>query len=99
MKTRSEIQINYQRAKKQAQDLERIARDLRRMANNNLQDCISDISYNWTGDNAQEYLKKCRRLKENIEETARKIETTANTIKRVAKNIYDAEMRAIRILS
>lgn len=98
MRTAFEIRMDYRRALNQAEELERVARDLRRTATNDLQDCISDISHNWTGENSSAYIKKCNTLKTNIEKTARKIEKTAGTIRTVAQTTYHAEMAALNLL-
>lgn len=96
-KSASEIRMNYNNAVRQADSLLQIARELRSAANNDLSDCVSEISCNWTGDNSRAYISKCSSLKANILKNAEQLEKTADTIKRIAKNIYDAEMRALRL--
>lgn len=97
MKSAFEIKMDYQRALNQAKELDEIARDLRRTANDNLQDCVSDISHNWTGENSKAYISKCNKLKSDINSTAKKIEKTADTIRTVALVTYRAEMAALAL--
>lgn len=96
-KSASEIRMDYNHAIRQADSLSRIARELRNSANKDFQDCVSEISYNWTGSNASAYVNKCNRLISNILKTADRLERTASTIRKIAKNTYDAEMRALRL--
>lgn len=96
-KSAFEIKMDYNRAIRQANELDSIARELRNTANNELQDCVADISHNWTGENSNAYVQKCNVLKSNIVSTAKKIEKTADTIRLIAKKIYDAEMFALRL--
>lgn len=92
-----EIHMNYSRAIQQANLLERTANEMRCSAEEQLQDCMSEISYNWTGENADAYLAKCNQLKESILNTSHKLETTAETIRKIARNTYSAEMRALEL--
>ncbi len=95
-KSALEIRLNYNQAVKQAETLSEIATDMRNIANKELQDCVSQISNNWTGSNATAYKAKCDTLKSNILITADKLDKTASTIRSIAKNTYNAEMTALR---
>ena len=96
-KSAFEIRMDYDRAVRQANSLEEIARDLRNTANRDLQDCVSQISYNWTGTNSSAYVRKCGILKSNILKTSENLDKTADTIRKIAKNTYNAEMNALRL--
>ncbi len=96
-KSASEIRMDYNNANRQANSLDQIARELKNIANRNMQDCISDLSHNWTGSNANAYTAKCRQLKENVRRSADRLESTADTIRRIAQNTYRAEMTALEI--
>lgn len=96
-KSSFEIRMDYNRAIAQANSLEQIAEEMRSSAENEMQDCMSQIAYNWTGNNAEAYLAKCEKLKQSIRKTAAKLERTADTIRRIAKNTYNAEMRALAL--
>lgn len=92
-----EIHMDYNRAIRQADLLERTANEMRNSAEDELQDCMSEISYNWAGENADAYLAKCSQLRASIVNTAHKLETTAETIRKIARNTYNAEMRALEL--
>lgn len=96
-KSASEIRMDYKNAIRQAESLEEIAKELRNTANRDFQDCISEISYNWTGDNSTAYVSKCNKLKSKIIKTSDQLDRTATTIRKIAKSIYDAEMNALQI--
>lgn len=92
-----EIQMDYRMAVQQAESLREIARELQNLGNQNMQDCMAEISGNWKGNNSNEYISKCSLLKGNVIKTADKLERIANTIQRIAKNTYDAEMESLRL--
>lgn len=96
-KSESEIRMDYNNALRQAETLEGIARDLRHTADKELQDCMSEVSRSWTGENATAYVNKCGTLKTGITKSADKLEKTAETIRKIAGNTYNAEMNALRI--
>lgn len=96
-KSSIEIQMDYNNAVRQADSLCQIARDMKRTADRSLQDCVSEISHSWTGSNSTAYINKCNILKSNILGTAGQLEKTADVIRRIARNTYDAEMKALRL--
>ncbi|MCD8103785.1 MAG: WXG100 family type VII secretion target [Lachnospiraceae bacterium] len=96
-KSALEIRLDYNKAKQQADSLSEIASEIRSTANNDLQDCISQISASWTGTNSTAYQAKCSTLKSNLLTTADKLEKTATTIRTIAKNTYNAEMAALEV--
>lgn len=92
-----QIQLDYNNAIRQAEALKEAAGELRRTADGELQDCIAEISRNWSGENSAAYRNKCSALQEKIRKSAARLDKTADTIRQIAKNTYDAEMRAVRI--
>ncbi len=96
-KSESEIRMDYNNAIRQAESLNQIARELKNTANRNFQDCVSEISSSWTGDNSAAYVRKCNVLKADIVKSAEKLERTAETIRKIAGNTYTAEMNALKI--
>ena len=96
-KSSYEIRMNYKRAVEQANTLEQIAADMRNSVENDLQECINEISCNWVGNNANAYMAKCQRLGESVRGTAENLKKTADTIRKIAKNTYTAEMRALEL--
>lgn len=97
VKSSFQIQMDYNNAIRQASSLEQVARELKSTADKDFQNCMSEISRSWTGSNASAYISKCRRLQEKIAATAGRLNRTADTIRKMAKNTYDAEMKALAL--
>lgn len=97
MKTASQIKFDFQQAKKRAAELEEIAEDMRRLAKSDLENTMGNLSAAWKGDSSRQYLTKAARLQEEITATSRDLNNIADTIRRIAAIIYDAEMKALQI--
>lgn len=97
MASRYQIQMDFNKANQKAGELDEIANSLSTLAATNLENTLECLSKDWTGENAAVYIKKGSTLKDNMAKTAGDIRNTANTIRTVAKNIYTAEMEALRI--
>lgn len=97
MATRESIMMDYQAACGQASELEQIASNMKKMANNNLSQSLQDLSCYWQGSNAEAYLKKGTQLHLDITLNAKELENIASAIRTIAKNIYDAELKNIEI--
>lgn len=94
-KTLYSIQMDFQKAKNQASKLEKIARDLRRIADHEIPSCMKAVSQNWKGENARLYVNKGSVVGENLRRTANGVEQTASTIRTIAQNTYNAEKAAL----
>lgn len=97
MAGRYQISMDFEQAKRKADELDRIADELGRLSGTEFADTLYNLGNNWKGDNAQAYIRKGLSLKEKMEQTAGELRASASTIRAVAKNIYDAEMEALRI--
>lgn len=97
MATRYTIQMDFNHANQKANELDEIANDLSKLSGTDFQNTLNELGNNWKGDNASLYIGKGFSLKECMDTTVSSIRTTASTIRSVAKNIYDAEMEALRI--
>lgn len=91
------IRLEYNKAIRQAEELERVASELRNLANSDLDGCLGRISTNWTGVNATEYVRKGRKLKQKMLDSATNLTKVARTIRTIAKNTRDADLRAREI--
>lgn len=91
------IQMDFQKAKDQADKLERIARDLNRVADNDMSGCMRDVSANWKGENAKLYVNKGYVVAENIRTIASGLMRAAATVRTIAQETYNAERRALEI--
>lgn len=97
MASRSQIMMDFDRAKQKANELDNIANDLSGISSRDLQGTMEGLANDWKGDNATAYIKKGYTVKEKLDVIVTDLHNTANTIRAIAKNIYDAEMEALRI--
>ena len=85
------IEMDFGKAEQQASELEEIASSL---SDKDLGGTLDELAKDWTGDNAAKYLQKGEALQGNLETTASAIQAVADVIRRIAEEIYEAEMRA-----
>ena len=97
MKSQKMIEMDYQQAVSQAEELERIAVQLKNQAEQNFPGIIENIQSAWQGDNADSYIKKANTLQPRMMRTSENLKSVAQTIRTVSKNTYEAELRAIEI--
>ena len=97
MKTQAQIYMDYQNACSQAGSLEQIARNLDNVADGQMQSCLGQVSSHWKGHNSEAYVRKGRVVQDKIRNTAKDLRNAASAVRRMAKNTYDAEMRALEI--
>lgn len=95
--TRAVIMFNFKRALQQADELDEIANSLSRLSRADFESTMQNISVNWKGESARQYLAKGDRLQGNMNATANSLHDIAADIRRVARRIYNAEMRALAI--
>lgn len=94
-KTKGNIEMDFTKAKNQATKLEEIAKELDNLASADMTECLGSIKNNWTGENANAYIKKGEIVKGNIEAVAKSLREAAVKIGKIAKNTYAAEMEAL----
>ena len=97
MKTEAMIYLDYQKTMREADQLKAIASRLKTLSSSDLENCLGQVSSHWEGDNARAYVTKGRTVSEKITKTAAQLDRAADTIRIMAKNTYDAEMRALQI--
>ncbi len=97
MASEQTIQFNYNKALQQANSLLNISNDIRKIATDKLDDSIQAIDKNWDGENSKKFITKSKKLKDQVEDSADDIRRISDAIKKMAKEIYDAEMESIRI--
>lgn len=91
------IQLNYQKAIRQANQLEELADDLRNIANRNVDNALDQVAANWKGDSANMFLQKGNKAKNDLLSSARQLSNTAKAIRKAAENVRRAEIEAKRI--
>lgn len=97
--TRQMIEITFGDALTQANQLDDCAADMRRVANNGMNNILNDLASAWEGDSASAYLAKMEDTAGNICETARKLEQIAATLRRIAKIYRDSELKALELVN
>lgn len=91
------IIFNYTKAIAQADELLDISKNVKKMADGKFTDSIAKVDKNWDGDNSKKYLAKCNQLKDKMGDSASDIQKISDSIRKIAKAIYDAEMANIEI--
>lgn len=97
MMSEASIRFNYNKAIQQAKRLEELANQLNNLAKDNVASTLSDLSRNWNGDSASQFLSKGHKAQNDIVKTAKQLSETAAAIRRAAKRMRDAEERARQI--
>ncbi len=95
--TRQLIEITFGNALTQAAHLDECAAEMTRVALSRLSDVEEEIRGAWEGDSANAYIQKMNMTEQNILATARKLESMASTIRRVAYIFRESELKAIEI--
>ena len=91
------IRMDYARAQAAAAKLDEVADGIERMMEHDYPDILGDVRYNWKGENADRFQGKSEEVREKMLTVVKRLRETANTIRTIAKNTYDAEMRALEI--
>lgn len=97
MATRESIEFDFNQAKSQADQLDTVADNLGGLARKELYGSMQTLSQNWKGKNADAYLSKGNTLQGEITASASTLHQIASDIRTIARNIYNAEMEALRI--
>lgn len=97
MESKAQIEMDFNKAKIQADKLERIANDLKKISNVEFNDALQKLSNSWQGQNADFYLKKANILQDKMLDTRKNLLDVAERIQTNARRIYKAELIAIEI--
>lgn len=95
--SRYTIRMNFRKALEQAREVEDISKDLSNLSRGPFEEAMNQLAANWTGENSRKFVAKGGLLREQLEGTSRELKDTAETIRRIAQEIYEAEMEALRI--
>lgn len=96
-KTKYEIEMDYRKACAAADDLEQVAKEIRRIAVDQLDQLLLSVADAWQGDNASLFIKKGNKIQIQIEDRARTISQIADTLRQMATAMHDAEVTNIEI--
>lgn len=97
MSSLSEIYFNYNKAMKQADQMEDVSRQLQKAADNTMEGILNDVSTAWKSDSAPQYIKKGEKVEGDIRTTASNLKNIAQAVRTIARRIRDAELEAWRI--
>ncbi len=97
MKSIGQIRWDFTKARADAAEIDHIAETLRGLSATQMENSMNRLAGAWTGDNAKLFLRKEEQLKTDIRETARSLNDIADDIRRIARRVYEAEMRAYEI--
>lgn len=97
MKTKQQIEFDFEQARRRATELEEIASDISRLSRRDIEAAKADLAGAWKGESAQLFLQKTENLQENIRGTAKELNAIAAAIRKIAEQMYAAEMEALRI--
>lgn len=97
MATYSSIRFDFSKAKQEAARLESAADEMKKLANSSLESTLNNLSAGWKGESASLYMKKGVSVKEDLLKTANDLYAVANSIRKTAQRIYNAEMEAKRL--
>ena len=91
------INFNYQKAMRQAAQLEDLANQLKRIANSDVDSALDQVAGSWKGDSANIFLQKGNKAKNDLIQSAKQLQNTANAIRSAARALRAAEIRAKQI--
>jgi WXG100 family type VII secretion target len=97
MATRASIEFDYQKAMQDANKVDDIAGRLSALATSKFDSTMQNLAANWKGDNASMYLNKGAKLEDNMKKTAGELRDIASAIRRIAKRVREAELKALEI--
>lgn len=97
MASKASIEFDFHKATAQADRLDAVANQLNMLSDHKFGATMQHLSSNWKGENASMYLTKGGKLQEQMDATSRELHSIASDIRAVARRMYEAEMRALRI--
>ena len=96
-RSKTEIDIEFNRALEQADELEELSCKLCNISNTRLEGALTLLTKAWKGQNAAEYMRNTGVLRDRLYDSADILKDTAQMIRRTATAIYAAEMAAVNI--
>lgn len=81
----------------EADRIDSIAARLSDLSQRKFGNTLQNVSVNWKGDNSVIYINKGRELQRNMNGTAAEMRDVASNIRKVARQLYRAEMAALQI--
>ncbi len=92
------IKFNFDKAIKQAGELEQIALVIRNLANNKMTETTDKVRNAWNGEAASEFLRKMQEIQIDIRKEGESIESIARALRQAAAALKRAEEEAEKII-
>jgi WXG100 family type VII secretion target len=89
------MNFNYERALRQAGQMDEAANEMENLANQKLRGAADHIAAVWQGAAATDYLRYCERIRNDIRVKADSLKETAERIRKAARILKEAEERAL----
>lgn len=99
MATREKIEFDFRQAMSQADKIDGLADDLKRLAADKFDGSLQNLAASWKGENASLYLEKGSSLQNKMNKTSGELHAAAEAVRKIARRLYDAEMAALEIAS
>lgn len=96
-KTLYQIKMDFRQAKAQADRIDALANRMYKISDQEYESTLRTINGSWNGENAEAFVAKGIQLQVKIRQSAADLRKAAQTIRRIAQNTYEAEMRAYNI--
>ena len=95
-KTTAQIVMDFNKAKRQADELDRTAKAIR-SESRRFSECRSEVTHAWQSESAINFTNKMGMVAEDLTKIAGELEKAATVIRDSARRIYEAEMEAKRL--
>jgi WXG100 family type VII secretion target len=94
----AKIEFNYNKAIKQATQIDDIARDMQRLSDSDMRETLDSISTVWKGEASRQFIGSCAEIQEDIQTRAKELREISRRIREVARTIKEAEEQAQAIV-
>ena len=97
MSDRFTIWMSYSQAMRQAELLAQQADHMKRLGSERISALLHESSVGWRGENADAYRTKMSLFRNELSQTANQLTNMADIIRQIARNTYQADMRALEL--
>ena len=97
MLSMNQINVNFSKAKAEAQAIENIATSVDTLAKKKMENVIDKLRKSWKGENANLFIAKEVKLQNQIIQYAKELREIAKDIRKTAQTIYETEKRNYEI--
>jgi len=95
MKSKQEIEMDFERAISQAQELEQLSHNIRSLASENMSKTLRALSVNWAGENSERYYRHIDDVISEMFKVSDELKLVALNIRDIAQIVYKAEKAAL----